>query len=553
MSRGYLVALFAICAMCFWIRVEHISASLPYPQHIDEIAITKPAARILTSGNFHPSEFIHPSFPKYLATAGMAVGFVLAAPDLEIKARMLKIGRDLGDVSFPFYTVPRVVETARQLFALLSVVALAASGVVAWRLLHRPGALLLAPFVLALSSYFFSMSWRYMNIDIVSACFVILGIAAIMRISPLSNSHRFVVLAAICVGLAAGSKYSHGLLLLPLLIAICLLGDRGRRFEATVIAVATSGLSFLAVVPYSVIDLPGFLNGLAHAARSYANLMLPYDSGNPGIDTLPFYIKALSRDFGSAGLVLGFTGLVSIALSDWRRALVFISYPVALLVLLSMQQVEYQRNMLPVFPLVAVLVAAGIYSLHGLAMRVPRVRRIEQPALRRTIGAVVFLGISASGLNVPIRSFAGQVEAAGDTRVNAVAWIEQHVAADTTVIVPEELQFDFRPLTAAGYPTRVVKFRTLGAAEDIDSLVEGIPGPVIVLAPHWCSTPWGRKPDEAADEAAALNEALAEARIEPLAEFNSGGCTLINYHIPNNGNPAFAVAGRAGTAGAEPS
>ena len=110
------------------------------------------------------------------------------------------------------------------------------------------------------------------------------------------------------------------------------------------------------------------------------------------------------------------------------------------------------------------------------------------------------------------------------------------------MIIPEELQFDLRPLTAAGYPTRVVKFRTLNAA-DIDSLVRRISGPVIVLAPRWCSTPWGRNPEDAANEAATLNEAIARARIEPLVEFNPGGCTLVNYDIPNNGNPAFTIGG----------
>ena len=547
MPWGYRVALFAICSACFWMRVEHISASLPYPQHFDETAIAEPAASILTSGNFHPGSFRYPSFPKYLAVAGMAVGFVIAAPDLEV--RKIRIERDLGDVSFPFYTVPRVVETARQIFALLSVVALAASGIVAWRLLSKPGAVLLAPLVLALSSYFFSMSWRYLNVDIVGACFVTLGIAVIIRTSPLPPPRRFIVLSAICVGLAAGSKYTYGLLLLPLLIAICLFVERGRRFEATVVAVAASGMSFLAVVPYSVIDLPGFLNGLAREVTHYANTAHPGDSGNPGIDTLSFYITALFRDFGGAGLVLGLVGLVSIAASDWRRALVFTSFPVALLALLSMQQAEFQRNILPVFPLVAVLVAAGIYSLHGLAMRAPGVGRIASPALRRTIGAIFFLGISASGLNVPIREFARQVKVAGDTRVNAVSWIKQHVAVDTTVIVPKELQFDLRPLIAAGYPTQVAEFRTLGAAKDVDSLVEGIPGPVIVLAPRWCSTPWrSRKPGEAVK----LNEAIAGSRIEPFVEFNPGGCTLVNYDIPNNGNPAFAIAGQAGAAGAKP-
>lgn len=500
---------------------------------------------MLTSGVFHPGIWIYPTFPQYLMAAGMAVGFVITASDLEV--RKIRIDHDLGDVSFPFYTHPRVVGTARQLFALLSAVALAASGIVAWRLLRRPGAVLLAPLVLAMSSLFFSNSWSYLNVNIVSTCFVLLGTAAIYAniLSPL----RLAVLPAICVGLAAGSKYLHGLLLLPLLIAICLFVERGRRFEATVVAVACTSISFLAVVPYSMVDLPGFLNGLANTANSYKHTALPGDTADPGIGTLFFYIKAIGRDFGYAGLLLGLVGLASIA-ADWRRAFILVSYPVGLLALLSMYQTEYSRHILTVFPSVAVLITAGIYSLHGLAMRVPGVRRIESPRFRRTIAAAVLLCIFALGLNVPIRRFVEQVEVEGDTRVNAVAWIKQHVAADTTVIIPEELQLDFRPLTAAGYPTRVVKFRTLDAA-DIDSLVKGIPVPVIVLAPRWCSTPWGRNPEEALNEAATLNEAIARAHIEPLVEFNPGGCTFVNYDIPNNGNPAFAIGGQPGDAGSK--
>ena len=498
---------------------------------------------MLKTGDFHPGSFNYPSFPKYLAASAMAVGYVVAAPRLNLQDRV-RI-QNIGDVSFPFYTAPPVVEKARQLFALLSVVALAASGAVTQRLLRRPGALLLAPLVLALSSYYFSMSWRYMNVDIVGACFVTLGMAAILQISP-ASPRRFAAAPAVCAGLAAGSKYTYGLLILPILIAVWLLVERGRRLEAMVIAAATSGLSFLAVTPYSVIDLPRFLNGLSGERMHYAWVVHPGDSGPPGIDTLLFYVDALSRDFGGLGLVLGLIGLVSIAASDWRRALVFVSFPAALAVLLSKQSVEFQRNILPVFPLVAVMIAAGIYSLHGLAMRAPWIRRVRTPAYRKAIGGAVFLGVIAGGLHAPIREFSRQLHVAGDSRVNAVAWIQEHAAADTTLIVPEELQFDSRPLTAAGYPVQVAKFKELGAPEDVDSLVEGLPGPVLALFPFWCATPWGGSPDEAAVRAAELNEAMAQASLVPLVEFNAGGCTLLNYGIPNNGNPAFSIAGRTG-------
>ncbi len=179
--RGCLLALFALCAVAFWIRAAHIAATLPYPQHIDEVHIAQSAANILTTGNYHPGTFNYPSLPKYLAVAAMSVGFISAAPELRLEESPIDIRDNLGSVSFPFYTLPGVVEKARWLFALLSVVAVAASGVVAYQLLGRPGALILAPLVLALSYYFFFLSHSYLNVDIVGTCFVALGMAAVLQ------------------------------------------------------------------------------------------------------------------------------------------------------------------------------------------------------------------------------------------------------------------------------------------------------------------------------------------------------------------------------------
>ena len=166
--RGCLLALLALCAVAFWLRTAHISASLPYPQHVDEASITKFAANILTTGDYYPTHFDKPSLPAYLAAAAMSVGFISTAPELGVERNHdIDIRDDLGDVSYPFYTLPGVVEKARWLFALLSVVAMAAGGVVACQLLGRPGALILAPLVLALSSFYFDMSHSYLNVDIV--------------------------------------------------------------------------------------------------------------------------------------------------------------------------------------------------------------------------------------------------------------------------------------------------------------------------------------------------------------------------------------------------
>ena len=549
--RGCLLALLAFCAMCFWIRTAHIAASLPYPQHVDEVHIAQSAANILTTGNYHPGTFDYPSLPTYLAVAAMSVGFISAAPELGIKKSQIDIKDNLGDMSFPFYTLPGVVEKARWLFALLSVVAIATSGVVAYQLLGRPSALLLGPLVLALSYFFFHMSYSYLNVDIVGTCFVALGMAAVLQGTsrPCPTLRGLAVIPAICVGLAAGSKYTCGLLLLPVLIAIYLFMERDRRLQATAIAIATAGLSFLAVVPYSVITLPDFVNGLARQAYHYTTGHPGFEA-NPGLDQLVFYASRLSWDFGVAGLILCLIGLISAAVSDWRRTLVLISFPVALLALLSAQRVHFPRNILPVFPCVAVLITCGIYFLHGRLMRISYVRRIDVQGLQSAMGVVVFLGLFALGMNVPLSKFAIQMEVAGESRVRAVAWIKKHVATDATVIVPEELHLDTRPLASSGYPIRVVEFKALDTTQSIDSLMAETPGPVVVLVPRWVADLRFSDADSAKDKAAALNEASMRAQLVPLADFSLQRGVLINSRmslhkgaVPGR-NPGFSIARR---------
>ncbi len=317
--------------------------------------------------------------------------------------------------------------------------------------------------------------------------------------------------------------------------------ERGRRLQATVIAITIAGLSFLAVVPYSVIALPDFVNGLAREAYHYATGHVGFE-GDPGLDQLVYYASRLYLDFGVAGLVLCLIGLISAAYSDWRRTLVLISFPVALFALLSAQRVHFWRNILPVFPLVAVFITCGIYSLHGRLMRVAWVRRIDVRGLQGAIGVVGFWGIFALGLNVPLGEFAIQMEVAGESRVRAVAWIKRHVATDATVIVPEELHLDTRPLASVGYPIRVVEFKALDTAQSIDSLMAEIPGPVVVLVPRWVADLRFPDADSAKDKAAALNEASMRAQLALLADFSSQHGVFINSQ---RRNPGFSIASLA--------
>ena len=355
-SRRWLLALAILCVAAFALRCQHIKASLPYPSVNDELHIAPAAAEMLKTGDFHPDRLRYPALPKYVAALAMAVGFIQAATNGEIRS----VG-EIGSVSFPYYSHPRIMGAARLAFALLSVIALAATGWLAWLLVGRPGALLMAPLVLLVSDYYFMMSWRYLNVDIVGTAFVTAGIAAVIYATKIRYSLlRLAVVPAACIGLAAASKYTHALLLVPVVLAVLLCAPAQRRLSAIAAAVLTAGFVFVAANPFSVLDLPTFLNDLAYEARHYASGHRGHDP-DKGWAKLAFYFRTVAADFGIVAMIGGALGLGVAIRSDWRRAAIVASFALALLGLLSAQRVEFARNILPLFPLLAVFVAAGIH------------------------------------------------------------------------------------------------------------------------------------------------------------------------------------------------
>ena len=203
--RRWAFALVLLCLASLWLQFRHIDHTLPYPWDTDEGFISGPANRTLTTGTFHPYTFNYPSLPKYLAAAGMAGGFLRAASHLEIRDV-----HGIGNVAYPYYDTPRVMQGARQVFAFLAVIALAATGVAAWQAFHVKSAILVAPLMLALSPLFFYQSWTYLNVDIVGLCFSTLAIAAALQGTRRPSMVQSAVVPGVYAGLPpAASTRSH--------------------------------------------------------------------------------------------------------------------------------------------------------------------------------------------------------------------------------------------------------------------------------------------------------------------------------------------------------
>ena len=512
LHRGWVLALAVLCLVALSLRFFHIAGSLPYPYHVDELAVIGPAREMVVTGNFHPHGFNYPSFPRYLTAAGLAVGFIRAASEEGVVRPDI---RQIGSVSYPYYGTPTAVETSKQLFAVLSVIALAMAGVIAWRVTGRPGAVIVGPAILVTSELFFQHSWQYLNVDIVGTCFVALTVASCLSATDRPSVARSAIVPAFWAGLAAASKYTLGLVFLPVLMGIWMYHKGDRRLVFSGIATGTVCLTFLAVMPYALLDLPAFLNGLAFDAWHYRTGGHVGFNAEPGLTQLGNYANHLTDEFGLPGVILATVGSVAALRRDWRRGLLFLTFPVVLLTLLVGQRVIFLRNVLAIHPLYAVAVGYGFVVLYGWCVRwlAERNQRLGGP-----VGKVAVL-LALMALTFPATRIIEHTSVTPDSRNLARDWIVQNLPVGWTVIVPAELGFDTRDLEDRDLLVQEVRVTTLQDQKDMLELVEG---QVVALVPVWGMD--GRvaapvSPDE-------MNATTAGKRT--LAEFGSN-LVLVNY------------------------
>src|SRR5262249_47937107 len=160
--------------------------------------------------------------------------------------------------------------------------------------------------------------WKYLNVDIVGTCFVVLTLVACLKGINKLSMYQAAVLPGVFAGLATGSKYTLALVIVPVLLAIWFYFDARRRISATVATLAAMLAAFLIVVPYSVLDIRGFLNGLAFEAYHYSHGHYGYDA-DPGLPQLSYYAGQFVAEFSAVGVVLVILGACVFSLADWRR------------------------------------------------------------------------------------------------------------------------------------------------------------------------------------------------------------------------------------------
>jgi hypothetical protein len=437
------IALGVVLAVALGLRLWGIRQGLPYAYNADENAHFVPGAIGLFGHGMNPHYFVNPPAYTYLLHAVFQVWF----------------GGRAG-VSNTYAQHPTEVFVVARVTA-------AVVGTLGVGLLYLAGAKLadrriglLAAALMAVA--FLPVFYSHLALNdvptLAPVALSLWGTAGVLR----DGRVRWYALAGIGLGLACATKYTGGIVLLPLLAAAAvqvLARGAGRRARLTAFGgLALAGVlalgAFVVANPFAVLDFAAFRDGLDHQASAaedeLGKLGLTQRSGQL------YYLWTFTWGLGWVPLVAGVLGAVGTLVWDRRLALVLVPAPILYVLFMGTQERFFGRWLLPVFPIMCVLAAwAIVRGAEALSRRAPLVR----PALY-ALGAVLLLG---QGVVYAIHG--GLVLSRPDTRNLARAWVAANVPPKTKIVVepvvPDAWASDIgHPYPGTSNGARWIKFPT---------------------------------------------------------------------------------------------
>jgi 4-amino-4-deoxy-L-arabinose transferase-like glycosyltransferase len=194
--------------------------------------------------------------------------------------------------------------------------------------------------------------------------------------------------AGAAAGLAMATNYSAIIaLVLPLITAWMTYPGRPSRLAYALSAAGAAIVAYLVAAPFTLLDLPGFLNGFGAFAARFRQ------QGDIGARAWLVYLLSLLHALGWPAFLLMFAGTTMGIVRATRgpgrvRWTLLVVFPVIVYVLVSRRGVADERALLPAIPFACVL--AGLAVISGVSL----LRRFNIPRAPRT-ALIVALTVAA--------------------------------------------------------------------------------------------------------------------------------------------------------------
>jgi hypothetical protein len=400
------LALAGVLALALGLRLWGIEHGLPFVYNVDEASNFVPTAvSYYFTDTYNPHYFINPPAFSYLLHGVLGAWF--GGGD--------GVGTALATDPKGVFVVSRVTS------AVLGAAAVAFVYLAGARLYDRRVGLIAAA-VMAVA--FLPVFYSHLALNDVPALLPlavsVYGSAGVL----VRGRGRDYALAGAGLGLAAATKYTAGIVLLPLAVACGsqLLADRRAALRGMAVAGGLAAVCFVLANPFALLSFDEFWSDVRkqeEAASGFGKLGLDYDSG------LLYYLWVLTWGFGWVPLAAALGGAVRAFALDLRRGLFLVPWPVVFLLYMGAQERFFGRWLLPAFPALAILAGLAVVAVID-ALR-------ARPRLRLAAGTALVAAMLAQGLVYSVHS--NRVLSRDDTRNEARAWMVANVPAGSKVVV----------------------------------------------------------------------------------------------------------------------
>ncbi len=407
-TRRFL-AIGCITTIGLLLRFLGINFGLPLQfDHPDEYALVEHAAAMMRTGNLNPGWFHYPTGQIYVNLIAQ-IGYVFYAAS---KGALSGLP---STTLWQFYLVGRVLS------ALMGVAIIPMVYWIALRVVSRRAAAIAA--LLMATQYLAVVHSHYATTDMPSVFWCSLALCLAVGGHKAGKS-GLLALCGLAIGIASGTKYQAGIIPLTYVFwAVLSDSFKDRRVESLSRILIGVAVGFFVSTPYALLDLPKFVDGVAFDLYHYAIGHPGYTTSNP-LWFLASFLEsadAVSTIFAIFGFVILLRRKSAYARGVAIAAFVFFA-------LLSRSSVAFERNALPVVPLLMVAASAGIDAIAAwLSKNKPVFRRLRQ-------SVVVALVASAIGLPVFADLWLFGTGIKQDPRVIATSWIADNTASITTLL-----------------------------------------------------------------------------------------------------------------------
>ena len=417
------ILLGSILLIALSLRIWGIGYDLPYIYHPDEPGYMNIAQRIFKTGDMNPHFFKYPSLFFYINAGAYAPYYFLGKSSGAFTSRRELLPSETLAMGVTRSPMPTAVLLGRMVTVIFGVGAAGLAFLIGRQLTGKRSVGMLASLLMAISPSNVSHS-RFITPDTFVVFFAAASFLATIWVYQRGRTWHY-ILAGLCIGFTASSKYNGGLIVMPFVLAHFFRhGITALKERNLYIASLLCAFGFIAATPFALIDFSKFIADVRFEAAHYA-------TGHAGMEgnTLMWYLEYMWR---TAGMVYIFAALEILrGLYGRNRQIILLSvFPVMYFLFINFFVVRNDRTFLPLTPFLFLLAASFLVNLitSGGALR-------AKARQKWASFAVVCLSI-VSLMQPASRTFADTLRLTTvNSRETARQWIADDLPAGTKIAI----------------------------------------------------------------------------------------------------------------------